>query len=313
MNEHAAQAGRAPVRKAVIPAAGVGTRLLPLTKAVPKELFPIVDKPVLQLIIEEAVATGIEEILLIVSNRKNAIRAHFGDDADLEAFLTHAGKASLVDQVRRLSGSARLHYIEQKEQRGLGDAIYLAREFVGSDPFAVLLGDCLIDAPIGTPSGLQQLVDVHREFGGVVAVEEVPREMTSRYGIVAGERIEDAPRELLRLRELVEKPDPAAAPSRLAVSGRYVLPASIFTHLERTGRGVGGEIQLTDALNCLAQAEPFYALAWSARRYDIGDPISYARCFLEFALRRDDVAAALRPMLLDHLRETGQQPSEEHR
>ncbi len=304
MAPEARQAVQAPLRKAVIPAAGVGTRLLPLTKAVPKELFPIVDKPVLQLIVEEAAATGIEEVLLIVSDRKHAIRDHFDDDADLEAFLINAGKESLVDQVRGLSATVRLHYIIQQEQRGLGDAIYLAREFVGSDPFAVLLGDCLIDAPAGAPSGLQQLVDVYRDFGGVVAVEEVPRELTSRYGIVAGEPVESGPGGLLRLRELVEKPDPAAAPSRLAISGRYVLPASVFTHLEKTGQGVGGEIQLTDALNRLAQAEPFHALAWNAKRYDIGDPISYARCFLEFALRRPDIASALRPRLARFLKET---------
>ncbi|MFB3816609.1 MAG: UTP--glucose-1-phosphate uridylyltransferase GalU [Candidatus Methylomirabilales bacterium] len=286
------------VRKAVIPAAGMGTRFLPATKSMPKEMLPILDKPVLQFVIEEAVASGIDDILIVTGRGKRAIENHFDFNPELEAFLAAAGKHHLIEQVRDIGERAQIHYIRQKQQLGLGDAIRLGRDHVGDQPFAVLLGDTIIDPPDGQRPGLGQLLDVFEaRRASLVAVERVPRERVSRYGIVDGQAEPGDP-DLVRLRQLVEKPAPEAAPSTLAIAGRYVFTPAIFQCIDETGAGVAGEIQLTDAMNLLAQREPMYALAWQATRYDIGNRVEYARCFIDFALRRPETAAPIR----DHIR-----------
>ncbi|MBI4891292.1 MAG: UTP--glucose-1-phosphate uridylyltransferase GalU [Acidobacteria bacterium] len=286
-----------PVRKAIIPAAGMGTRFLPATKSMPKEMLPIVDKPVLQYVIEEAVESGIDDILIVTGRGKQAIENHFDYNPDLEIFLRGAGKQDLIEQVRDIGERAQIHYIRQKEQLGLGDAIRLGRHHMGGEPFAVLLGDTIIDPPAGQKPGLRQLLDAYEQStASVVAVHRVPMEWVSRYGIVDGQPENGNP-DLLRLRKLVEKPAVNLAPSNLAIAGRYVFSAGIFDCLEQTPRGVGGEIQLTDAMNMLAQVEPVYALAWQARRFEIVNRVEYAKCFVEFALRRDDTG----PRLREHL------------
>jgi UTP--glucose-1-phosphate uridylyltransferase len=288
------------VTKAVIPAAGMGTRFLPATKSMPKEMLPIIDKPVLQFVIEEAVASGIEDILIITGRGKRAIENHFDFNPELETYLAAAGKRELIEQVRDIGERARIHYIRQKEQLGLGDAIRLGRDHVGGQPFAVLLGDTIIDPPEGQKPGLRQILDIFEaKRGSVVAVHRVPREWVNRYGIVDGDP-EPANRDLVRLRRLVEKPSMEQAPSDLAIAGRYVFTPAVFDCIDETGRGVGGEIQLTDAMNLLAQREPMYALAWQAKRYDIGNRVEYAKCFIDFALRRPETAKAVR----EHLRQS---------
>ena len=290
---------RQRVRKAVIPAAGMGTRFLPATKSMPKEMLPIVDKPVLQFVIEEAVASGIDDILIVTGRGKRAIENHFDFNPELEAFLASAGKRELIEQVRDIGDQAQIHYIRQKEQLGLGDAIRLGRDHMGDQPFAVLLGDTIIDPPEGQKPGLRQLLDVYEaKQASVVAVHRVPREWVTRYGIVGGE-FEPTNHDLVRLHQLVEKPAVEQAPSDLAIAGRYVFTPGIFECIDATGRGVGGEIQLTDAMNLLAQRQPMYALAWQAKRYDIGNRVEYAKCFIDFALRRPETAKAVR----EHLRQ----------
>jgi UTP--glucose-1-phosphate uridylyltransferase len=294
---------RPVVRKAVIPAAGMGTRFLPATKSMPKEMLPIVDKPVLQFVIEEAVASGIDDILIVTGRAKRAVENHFDFNPELEAFLVSSGKTELADEIRDIGSRARIHYIRQKLQLGLGDAIRLGRDHVGDQPFAVLLGDTIIDPPEGQKPGLRQLLDVFEvRRASAVAVHQVPREWVTRYGIVDGEPDEGNP-DVLRLRQLVEKPPVDRAPSTLAIAGRYVFTPEIFDCIETTGTGVGGEIQLTDAMNLLAQRQPVYALSWQARRYDIGNRIEYAKCFIDFALRRPETAKAVREHLLQVLAE----------
>jgi UTP--glucose-1-phosphate uridylyltransferase len=289
------------VRKAVIPAAGLGTRFLPATKTMPKEMLPIVDKPVLQYVVEEAIHSGIDDILIVTGRGKRAIEDHFDSSPELEAFLEDSGKDSLAAEMRKIGDGARIYYIRQKRQLGLGDAIRLAREHTGGEPFAVLLGDTIIDPPEGEGPGLRLLLRAFEKTGGsVVAVHEVPKEWVSRYGIVDGRALPDDP-DLFRLERLIEKPSPETSPSRLAIAGRYVFTPDILQALDRTGAGIGGEIQLTDAMNRLAQAQPVHALRWRARRYDIGNRIEYAKCFLDFALRRADTGAALREHLLQRL------------
>jgi len=289
---------RSLVSKAIIPAAGMGTRFLPATKTMPKEMLPIIDKPVLQFVIEEAVASGIEDILIITGRGKRAIEDHFDYAPELEAFLQANDKSVLVDDIRTLADQARIFYMRQKEPRGLGDAIRIGRRHIGDEPFAVLLGDTIID-PVGTDTpGLRQLAEAYaRKRSSVVAVHHVPHAWVHRYGIVDGTPDAEVPH-LMRLNRLVEKPPVDEAPSDLAIAGRYIFTPEIFDCLDETGAGYGGEIQLTDAMNLLAQREPVYALAWKARRYDIGNRVEYAKCFLDYALRRDDTKAALR----EHLR-----------
>ena len=293
-----------PVRvtKAIIPAAGMGTRFLPATKAMPKEMLPIIDKPVLQFVIEEAVASGITDILIITGRGKHAIENHLDYSPSLETFLKDNGKEHLIDGIRSIGDKADIFYIRQKVQKGLGNAIQLGQQHIGDEPFAVLLGDTIID-PVGTEKpGLRQLVDVYAQTGtSVVAVHKVPREWVSRYGIVDGEP--DARNaDLIRLSRLVEKPPVDETPSELAIAGRYIFTPEIFTCLAETREGFGGEIQLTDAMNCLAQQQPMHALVWQARRYDIGNRVEYAKCFIDFALRRDDTREVIRAYLAQQLK-----------
>jgi UTP--glucose-1-phosphate uridylyltransferase len=281
----------------------MGTRFLPATKSMPKEMLPIVDKPVLQFVIEEAVASGIDDILIVTGRAKRAVENHFDFNPELEAFLVSSGKTELVDEIREIGNRARVHYIRQKLQLGLGDAIRLGRDHVGDQPFAVLLGDTIIDPPEGQKPGLRQLLDVFEsKKSSAVAVHNVPREWVTRYGIVDGETEAENP-DVLRLRQLVEKPAVDRAPSTLAIAGRYVFTPEIFNCIDATSAGIGGEIQLTDAMNLLAQRQPVYALSWQARRYDIGNRVEYAKCFIDFALRRPETAKAVREHLLQVLAE----------
>ncbi|MEM8487764.1 MAG: UTP--glucose-1-phosphate uridylyltransferase GalU [Bacteroidota bacterium] len=285
------------VTKAIIPAAGMGTRFLPATKSMPKEMLPIIDKPVLQYVIEEAIESGIEDILIITGRGKRAIENHLDYAPELEGFLREAGKDHLINTVHDIADKARIFYIRQKVQRGLGDAIRIGRRHIANEPFAVLLGDTIINPEAGSPPGLKQLVDVYeKKQASVVAVHRVPEEWVSRYGVVAGtadEKLEN----VYRLSHLVEKPAPQEAPSNLAIAGRYVFSPEIFACIDETTEGVGGEIQLTDAMNMLARTEPMYALHWQARRYDIGNRVEYAKCFIDYAMRREDTRDAVRAHL----------------
>lgn len=273
------------VRKAVIPAAGLGTRFLPATKAVPKEMLPIVDKPTIQYIIEEALASGIEEILIITSRNKGAIEEHFDRNIELEQNLFEHGKKKELAMVQTIS-NIRIHSVRQKVARGLGHAILCAKDFVGNEPFAVLLGDDVVyndEKP-----ALGQLINAYNELGGtVLGVQTVAQEVTKLYGIVdtngsVGERT-------YSVQDMVEKPNPDEAPSRLAVLGRYVITPAIFDILEKTEPGKGGEIQLTDALKVLAKQEKMFAYDFEGRRYDIGDKEGFLEACVEYALRRDDL------------------------
>lgn len=274
------------VRKALIPAAGFGTRFLPATKAQPKEMIPVVDKPVIQYVVEEAVAAGIESILIVVSREKGAIQDHFDRNPELERKLEAAGKKDALALVRQITDLAVVHFIRQPEQRGLGDAIRYGRHHVGDEPFAVLLGDTLIRSR--TPP-MRQVVDVYERFGGsVIGLEEVDADKVSRYGIVAGEPVGDG---VLRLRELVEKPDPSEAPSRLAIAGRYVLTPEIFDCIDRTPPGRGGEVQITDAIRLLNESQPVYGLQLEGVRHDIGNLLDYLKASVEYALERPDIGS----------------------
>ena len=273
------------VRKAVIPAAGLGTRFLPATKAVPKEMLPIVDKPTIQYIIEEALASGIEEILIITSRNKGAIEEHFDRNIELEQNLFEHGKKKELAMVQTIS-NIRIHSVRQKVARGLGHAILCAKDFVGNEPFAVLLGDDVVyndEKP-----ALGQLIKAYDELGGtVLGVQTVAQEATKLYGIVdtngsVGDRT-------YSVQDMVEKPTPDEAPSRLAVLGRYVITPAIFDILEKTEPGKGGEIQLTDALKVLTKQEKMFAYDFEGRRYDIGDKEGFLEACVEYALRRDDL------------------------
>lgn len=273
-----------PVRKAVIPAAGLGTRFLPATKATPKEMLPIVDKPTIQYIVEEALAAGIEDILVITGRSKRAIEDHFDRSIELEMNLKEHGKEKELEVVRKIS-DIRIHYIRQKEPRGLGHAILCAQQFIGDEPFAVLLGDDVVDAKV---PALKQLIDVYEKTGSsVLGVQEVPLEKVSSYGIVASHAT-DEPR-IFTVSDMVEKPAVEDAPSRLAVLGRYVINPEIFAILEKTEPGRGGEIQLTDALKVLAEQQTMYAYNFEGRRYDVGDKQGFLEATVEMALKRPDL------------------------
>ena len=281
------------IRKAVIPAAGYGTRFLPATKATPKEMLPIVDKPTIQYIVEEALESGIEDILIISGHGKRAIEDHFDSAPALEHELERKGKTELLDVVRETT-DVNVHYVRQKYMRGLGDAIFCARSFVGDDPFAVLLGDDVVYHP--ERSALGQLIDVYEERGGsVLGCQMVADEQVSSYGIVAGETLEN-PR-LMRVFDMVEKPAIEEAPSRMAVLGRYIISPAIFSILRETKPGKGGEIQLTDALKVLAQREAVYAYDFEGKRYDLGDKLGFLQATVEFALRRADLGADFKAYL----------------
>ncbi|MDA8065118.1 MAG: UTP--glucose-1-phosphate uridylyltransferase GalU [Thermaerobacter sp.] len=283
-----------PIRKAVIPVAGLGTRFLPATKAQPKEMLPIIDVPVVQLVIEEAVQAGIEDILLITGRGKRAIEDHFDRSVELELFLERAGKPELLREVRHVSELADLHFIRQKEPRGLGHALLSARQHVGDEPFAVLLGDEFYDA---RQPCIGQLVDCHAQTGtSVLAAMRVERREVSRYGIIQGSREGER---LHRVEDLVEKPAPEEAPSNLAIAGRYVLTPDIFGYLENLGPGRGGEIQLTDALALQNQATGMYAYEFHGLRHDVGDRLGYLKATVLAALERPDLHREFRRFLLE--------------
>ncbi len=283
------------VTKAVIPAAGLGTRFLPATKACPKEMLPIVDKPTIQYIIEEALASGIKDILIITGHNKRSIEDHFDYNPELELNLREHGKDELLALMKEI-GDINLHYIRQKEPKGLGHAILCAKSFVGDEPFAVLLGDDVVyneEKPC-----LEQLLDVYDATGAsVLGCQTVPQEKVSSYGIVASEATEDA--RIFKVNDMVEKPAVEEAPSRLAVLGRYVITPEIFAILEQTESGRGGEIQLTDALKVLAKEQAMYAYDFVGRRYDVGDKQGYLEAMVEYALRRPE----LREKFLHYLQE----------
>lgn len=272
------------VRKAIIPAAGLGTRFLPATKAQPKEMLPIVDKPTLQYIIEEAVDSGIEEILIITGRNKKSIEDHFDRSIELELELEKKGKVSLLEEVRKISDMVNIHYIRQKEPKGLGHAIYCAKSFIGNEPFAVLLGDDIVYA---AKPCLKQMIEVYQEYKTtILGVQEVPVEDVNKYGIVAGKHIEGR---VYKVKDLVEKPAVKDAPSNVAILGRYIINPAIFAILEHVQPGKGGEIQLTDALKELAQHEAVYAYSFEGRRYDVGDKQGFLEATVEYALRREDL------------------------
>ncbi|ACB86097.1 UTP--glucose-1-phosphate uridylyltransferase GalU [Natranaerobius thermophilus] len=274
------------VRKAVIPAAGLGTRFLPATKAQPKEMLPILDKPTIQYIIEEAVESGVEDILIITGRGKRAIEDHFDRAIELEETLEEKGKQDLLEKVRE-TNEIDIHYIRQKEPLGLGHAVLCAKKFIGNEPFGVLLGDDIVRNGGGAPC-LKQMIDLYeQEDASVIGVQEVPEQDVSRYGIV--ENGAEVSKGAYQVNQLIEKPPVEKAPSRLAIMGRYVISPTIFDYLEKTGPGSGGEIQLTDALNDLAKVEKVYAYPFKGTRYDAGDLLGYLKTTVEFALEREDV------------------------
>ena len=276
------------VRKAIIPAAGLGTRFLPATKAQAKEMLPIVDKPTLQYIIEEAVESGIEEILIITGRNKKSIEDHFDVSVELELELEKKGKDDLLKEVRKISEMANIYYIRQKEPKGLGHAVSCAKSFIGDEPFAVLLGDDIVYAK---KPCLKQMIDAYDEYKtSILGVQEVPNEDVSKYGIVKGKHIEG---KVYKVKDLVEKPSPEEAPSNIAILGRYIVNPAIFEILENTKPGKGGEIQLTDALKELASREAMYAYNFDGRRYDVGDKQGFLEANIEYALRREDLKGEL--------------------
>lgn len=273
------------IRKAIIPAAGLGTRFLPATKAQPKEMLPIVDKPTIQYIIEEAVASGIEEILIITGRSKKCIEDHFDKSVELELELEKSGKEQMLKMVREISDMVDIHFIRQKEPRGLGHAISCAKTFVGNEPFAVLLGDDIVYNE-GRPC-LKQLIDCYDEYKtSVLGVQTVEAKDVNKYGIVNGIHIEDR---VYKVKGLVEKPPVEEAPSNVAILGRYIITPQIFKILEETKPGKGGEIQLTDALLKLIDEEAMYAYDFEGTRYDVGDKLGFLKATVEYALRREDL------------------------
>src|SRR3954451_3912028 len=281
---------RKAVRKAVFPVAGLGTRFLPATKAIPKEMLPLVDKPLIQHAVEEARAAGIEDIIFVTSQGKSALEDHFDISGDLNRTLEARGKHEALRAVRETEiGSGRLQVTRQHEPLGLGHAVWCARELVGNEPFAILLPDDVVLAE--TPC-LKQMVEIYHEVGGnIVAVEDVPREHTNRYGILD---VASDDGRLAAVRGLVEKPKPEEAPSTLSIIGRYILQPEVFTHLDRQERGAGGEIQLTDSMARLIGRQPFHGLRFTATRYDCGDKVGFLEANIAFALHRKDLGDKVR-------------------
>jgi len=287
------------VRKAVIPAAGLGTRFLPATKAQPKEMLPLVDKPAIQYIVEEAVAAGIEDILIVTGKFKRAIEDHFDRSLELEMHLAIHEKQATLEIVQRISELANIHYIRQSELKGLGHAVSMARSFVGNEPFAVLLGDDIIHSE---DPGLAQLMRVYEEKGtSVVGVQPVPKENVSSYGIIAGLSSDGI---LYDVSDLIEKPYPHEAPSNLAIVGRYIITPSIFSIIDKTPPGKQGEIQLTDALRTLMLQEGLHACRIDGLRFDIGDKLGYLKATIGLALTRPDMRGPLRDYLRTVLTES---------
>jgi UTP--glucose-1-phosphate uridylyltransferase len=288
------------IRKAVFPAAGLGTRFLPATKAQPKEMLPLVDKPIIQYGVEEAVASGVDNIILVTGRGKNAIEDHFDVSVELETFLESRGKKELLAEIRKISNLINFSYVRQGEPLGLGHAVLVTRNLVGDEPFAVILGDDVIDA---NPPALQQMIDVFNEVQGpVVAVERVPREDVSSYGIIDAVEIRKG---VYQIRDLVEKPPRSEAPSDLAIIGRYILTPDIFPALAETASDRTGEIQLTNGLRRLLKNRPIYACEIDGVRHDTGNKLGFLRAVVYFALRRPDLADAFR----DYLRTVDMEPA----
>lgn len=282
------------VKKAIIPAAGLGTRFLPATKSQPKEMLPIVDKPTLQYIIEEAINSGIEEILIITGRNKKSIEDHFDKSVELELELEQKGKQEMLEMVRDIANMVNIHYIRQKEPKGLGHAIHCAKSFIGDEPFAILLGDDIVDNEIPC---LKQLINAYDEYKtSILGVQEVAKEDTNKYGILDVKHIEDR---VYKVKDMVEKPDVDKAPSNIAILGRYIITPAIFDILENQEPGKGGEIQLTDALKTLGKQEAIYAYNFEGRRYDVGDKFGFLEATIDFALKRDN----LRDDLLNYMEE----------
>ena len=277
------------VRKAVFPAAGLGTRFLPATKAQPKEMLPLVDKPIIQYGVEEAVASGVPNIVVVTGRGKNAIEDHFDVSKELEAFLESRGKKELADEVRQISNLIQVSYVRQGEPLGLGHAVLVTETIVGNEPFAVILADDVIDA---TPPALKQMIDVFDRAGGpVLAVERVPMDQVSNYGVIAGEPAPELGKGVYRVKDLVEKPPREQAPSDLAIIGRYVLTPDIFPALAATKSDRTGEIQLTNGLRELLKSRPIYACEVKGVRHDTGNKLGFLKAVVYFALRRPDLAS----------------------
>jgi UTP--glucose-1-phosphate uridylyltransferase len=280
------------VRKAVFPAAGLGTRFLPATKASPKEMLPLVDKPLIQYVVEEAVASGIECVIIVTGRGKAAIEDHFDISYELEKLLEERGKQNELKAMRAISEIARVSYVRQREALGLGHAVLQARDLVGDEPFAVMLSDDIIDSE--TPA-LKQLLDVYEKYDApVVAVFEVAGEAISRFGVIAGEEVEDG---VFKITDMVEKPPAAEAPSDLAIIGRYVLTPDIFDEIATTRPGAIGEIQITDAMRSLLKKRPFYGVRFEGKRHDAGDKLGFLMATVEFALKHPDLAPEFRDYL----------------
>ena len=294
------------VRKGVIPAAGLGTRFLPATKAIPKEMLPIVDKPTIQYVVEEAVASGVEDIVFVTGRGKTAIEDHFDYDFRLDQMLERRGKKKLLETVRQLSSMVSVVSVRQKEPLGLGNAVLVSEPFVGNEPFAVFLGDDIIEHEV---PAMRQMLEVFRERpGSILAVQEVPPDRVSRYGIVGAKAVGGSGDRLLRVEEMVEKPTPQEAPSNLAIMGRYLLMPEIFESLRSTSAGAIGEIQLTDGIaGLIARGHPVYAYRLQGKRYDAGDKLEYLMATVEMALKHKDIGAPFREYLhsleLDHDRD----------
>lgn len=280
------------ITKAVFPAAGLGTRFLPATKASPKEMMPLVDKPLIQYVVEEAVASGIEEVVMITGRGKRSIEDHFDVAFELEEDLRSKGKHKLLSEVQRIADLVTFCYIRQKKALGLGHAVLTAKRIVGDDPFAVLLGDDIIDAKI---PALKQMMSVYRRYPAtILAIQKVPKSQTQQYGIINAKKIEDG---VYLVKDLVEKPSPSNAPSNLAIIGRYILTPEIFTALEQTKPGKGGEIQLTDGLKLLMEKQPIYAYEFQGVRHDAGDKLGFLKATVEFGLKNEEFGNEFRSYL----------------
>jgi UTP--glucose-1-phosphate uridylyltransferase len=282
----------AKIRVAVFPAAGLGTRFLPATKAQPKEMLPLVDRPLIQYVVEEARDAGIERIVIVTGRGKNAIEDHFDTSFELERMLAEKGKNGLLEEVREVSEIIPVSYVRQKQALGLGHAVLQAKDLVGDQPFAVLLGDDIVDADEPCIGQMMRLYE--RRGNPVIALQEVPRAETRQYGIVAGEKVEDR---VVKISDMVEKPSPDKAPSNLAIIGRYILPPEIFTILEETRSDVGGEIQLTSALKALLARRPIDGYLFEGKRYDAGDKLGFLKATVEFALKRKDLGGPFKEYL----------------
>ena len=285
------------IKKAVIPAAGLGTRFLPATKASPKEMLPIIDTPTIQYVVQEAVDSGIEDILIISGRGKRAIEDHFDRNFELEERIKDK-EDETYNEIMNLSNLANIYFIRQKEINGLGDAIMYARQHTGNEPFAVLLGDTIIDSAIPVT---QQLMDIYEQYkSSVIAVEEVPRDKVSRYGIVGGEEISD---KLMRLNQMIEKPSIEASPSNLAIAGRYILTPGIYKALEKTPKGKNNELQLTAAMIGLLKTEAIYSKTFEGKRYDIGNKLDFIKTTIEFALKRKEFSSKILAFMKEIIRD----------